>query len=82
MLTLIKIFFFFILLVFIGGFISRYLLGRYFKNIRDNFNQQYQQNAQENKQKGDVYIDPDARRNKKHFKKDDGEYIDYEEVDE
>jgi len=82
MLTLVKIFFFFILLVFIGGFISRYLLGRYFKNIRDNYNQQFQQKNQEKKKEGDVYINPDDRQDKKHFKKDDGEYVDYEEVDE
>ncbi|MFP4448950.1 MAG: DUF4834 family protein [Bacteroidales bacterium] len=82
MLTLIKIFFFFILIVFIVGFISRYLLGRYFKNLRDNMNQQYQNNQKKNKREGDVYIKWSDKKNKKHFKKDEGEYIDYEELDE
>ncbi|MFO8236278.1 MAG: DUF4834 family protein [Bacteroidales bacterium] len=82
MLTLIKIFFFFILIVFVVGFISRYLLGRYFKNIRDNMNKQYRESHQRSKREGDVSINWTSKKNKKHFKKDEGEYIDYEELDE
>ena len=81
MLTLLKIFFFFILLVFVGGFISRYLLGRFFKKMRDRMNQQYNQKENERTREGDVYIDPKPKGNKKHFKEDDGEYVDYEDID-
>jgi hypothetical protein len=80
MLTILKIFFFFILLVFIGGFISRYLIGRYFRNIRDNIHNQYNEKQKERQKDGDVTINS-KKRNKKHFDKDDGEYVDYEEVE-
>ena len=82
MVTLLKIFFFFILLVFVGGFISRYLLGRYFKKMRDKMNQQYHEKQNQRRNEGDVTINPNSKKNKKHFKDDDGEYIDYEELDD
>lgn len=45
-------------------------------------NQQYQNNQKKSKREGDVYIKWSDKKNKKHFKKDEGEYIDYEELEE
>lgn len=82
MLTLIKIFLFFVVLVFVGGLVGRYLLKRFFKNMRQNMHGEF--GDQERKKKeGKVTIEYDKRekRNKK-FNRDQGDYVDYEEVDE
>ena len=44
-------------------------------------NQQYKEKTRQNKREGDVFIKSNNKR-KKHFKKDEGEYVDYEEVDD
>jgi hypothetical protein len=81
MLTLLKIFLFFVILVFIGGLISRYLLKRFFKNMQQNMRDPDQQRTNQKKE-GKVTIKYNKKkRGGKKFRKDQGDYVDYEEVD-
>ena len=83
MLTLFKIFAFFVILVFVGGLISRYLLKRFFKNMQQNIHNQYRGQDQQQKKEGKVTIEYDKKKSrKKKFRNDQGDYVDYEEVDE
>ncbi|MFP4620187.1 MAG: hypothetical protein ACLFM7_02675 [Bacteroidales bacterium] len=82
MLTLLKIFLFFVILVFVGGLISRYLLKRFFRNVQQNIHNQYS-TEQKKKKEGKVTIEYDKKRGgRKKFSKDQGDYVDYEEMDE
>ncbi|MGM0531487.1 MAG: DUF4834 family protein [Bacteroidota bacterium] len=82
MLTLIKIFFFFVVMVFVGGLISRYLLKRFFKNMQQNIHNQHKTQEQQKKE-GKVTIEYDKKRKSgKKFRNDQGDYVDYEEIDE
>ena len=82
MLTLLKIFLFFVVLVFVGGMVGRYLLKRFFKNVQQNMNDPYS-TQDKRKKEGKVTIEYDKkRRSGKKYDKDQGDYIDYEEVDE
>ena len=81
MLTLLKIFLFFVMLVFLGGILSRYLLKRFFKNMQQNMRDPYQQGTNRKKE-GKVTIEYDKKKRRgKKFRKDQGDYVDYEEVD-
>ena len=81
MLTLLKIFLFFVMLVFLGGILSRYLLKRFFKNMQQNMRDPYQQRTNRKKE-GKVTIEYDKKKRRgKKFRKDQGDYVDYEEVD-
>mgnify|MGYP000704002146 CR=1 FL=1 len=80
--TLFYIFFFFVILVIVGGLISKYLMRRVFNRMQDNMNQHYDR-QQSSKKEGKVTIEYDRdKKGKKQYKRDQGEYIDYEEVDE
>ena len=82
MITLIKIFFFFVLLVFVGGMVARYFMRRFVRKMQDNMNQP-NQGQTERKKEGKVTIEYDRdKKGKKRYKSDQGEYIDYEEVDD
>jgi Na+/glutamate symporter len=82
MLTLIKIFFFFVLFVFLGGIVARYLMKRFFRKMQDNMNQQNTRQEQQKKE-GKVTIEYEKdKKGRKRYKGDQGEYVDYEEVDE
>jgi len=82
MITLIKIFFFFVLLVFVGGMVARYFMRRFFRKMQDNMNQQAQDKTQRKKE-GKVTIEYEKdNKGSKRYKKDQGEYIDYEDVDD
>ncbi len=81
MLTLLKIFLFFVILVFVGGLISRYLLKRFFSKMRQNMQDPYAtQDRQKKKGKVTIEYDKKEKRGKK-FSKDQGDYIDYEEIE-
>lgn len=80
--ALLKFFFIVVLIVFALGFVFRMLLGRAFHNFQKNMHQQYRQNQQKQKKEGEVTIQDTTRnKNKKKFKDDQGDYIDYEEVE-
>jgi len=82
MITLIKIFFFFVLLVFVGGMVARYFMRRFFRKMQNNMNQHTQGQTERNKE-GKVTIEYEKdKKGKKRYKGDQGEYIDYEEVDD
>ena len=82
MLTLIKIFLFFVILVFLGGFIVRYLLKRFFRNMQKNIYNQYREQDKQKKE-GKVTIEYNKKESRrKKYGKDQGDYIDYEEIDE
>ena len=73
-----------IILFFAFSFFARLFLGRLFKNFKKNMNQQFYENQQEQKKEGEVTInDSSGKKSKKQkkFKDDQGEYIDYEEVE-
>jgi preprotein translocase subunit SecG len=70
--VLILLFIFFILRI-----ITRYILRSYLKNVKQNFDNQ--QNKHDQKKEGDVTINTKADQSKI-IKKDEGDYIDYEDV--
>jgi len=84
MLTLLRIFLIFILIVFVFGFIARIFMRRVFRKMHDKTNQhyRYKERSQDKKREGTVTLNDKKRREKKKFTKDDGEYIDYEDLDE
>lgn len=51
-----------------------------FKNVSRNKTQTHHQNNNYNRREGEVKIDNSGSKTKTHFKSDDGEFIDYEEV--
>ncbi len=73
----------FILVVYLGGLITRYvfplLLRRYVRKRTGN-DKRYRQNDKQKKE-GEVTIDYQPEKSKK-IKKNKGEYIDYEDVNE
>lgn len=73
----------FILILFIIFFliriITRYVLRSYFKNMQRNF--ENQQNQHNRKKEGDVTINTKPRKEKK-IDNDEGDYVDFEELDE
>ena len=82
MITLIKIFFFFVLLVFVGGMIARYLMRRFFRKMQDNMRQNTQSKSERTKE-GKVTIEYDKKKKgRKKYKGEQGEYVDYEELDD
>ncbi len=83
MITLIKIFFFFVLLVFVGGMVARYLMRRFFKKMQNNMNQNAGERKQYTRKEGKVTLEYDKdKKGRKRYKGDQGEYVDYEEVDD
>ncbi len=73
----------FLLIVFLIYFIirifTRYIFRSYFKKMQGNF--ENQQNQYNNKKEGDVTINTKSGKNKK-IDKNEGDYIDYEEIKE
>ncbi len=73
----------FLLILFVIFFIvrifTRYVLRRYFSKMQQNFEDQQQQ--YQNKKEGDVTINTKPNSSKK-IDKDEGDYVDYEEVKE
>lgn len=73
----------FLLILFIIFFIirllTRFVLGSYIKNMKRNF--ENQQNHSNNRKEGDVTINTKPKTDKK-IDKDEGDYIDYEEIKE
>jgi preprotein translocase subunit SecG len=70
--VLILFFVFFLLRI-----ITRYILRSYLKNVKQNFDNQ--QNKHDQKKEGDVTVNTKADQSKI-IKKDEGDYIDYEEI--
>lgn len=73
----------FLLILFIIFFVikifTRYILRSYLKNVKQNFeNQQHQSNT---KKEGDVTINTKPDQSKK-IEKDEGDYVDFEEIKE
>lgn len=67
------------LIYFIVRIFTRYIFRSYFKKMQGNFeNQQHQHN---NKKEGDVTINTKSGKGKK-IDKNEGDYIDYEEIKE
>lgn len=64
--------------------ISRYILpmlvDKGVKNMQQKMYEQQKQNQRSNRREGEVTIEKDKQKNKK-FDKDEGEYIDFEEVE-
>ncbi len=56
---------------------SRYFIRRYAKNMQQNFEDR--QNRYNKRKEGDVTIKTNSANNKK-FKKDEGDYVDFEEI--
>jgi len=73
----------FLLIIFVVFFIirlfTRYVLRSYVKNMQQNFNNQ--QNQNNNKKEGDVTINTKPKAGKK-IDKDEGDYVDFEEIKE
>lgn len=73
----------FLLILFIIYFIikifTRYILGSFFKKMQGNF--ENQQNNRNNRKEGDVIIKTQPKGGKK-IDKEEGDYIDYEEIKE
>ncbi|MFC2152578.1 hypothetical protein ACFLSE_08630 [Bacteroidota bacterium] len=67
------------LIYFIVRIFTRYVLRSYFKKMQRNF--ENQQNSYSNKKEGDVTINTDPNKGKK-IEKEEGDYIDYEEIKE
>jgi preprotein translocase subunit SecG len=70
--VLILLFIFFLIRI-----ITRYILRSYLKNVKQNFDNQ--QNQRDQKKEGDVTVNTKADQSKI-IKKDEGDYIDYEEM--
>lgn len=70
--VLILLFIFFLIRI-----ITRYILRSYLKNVKQNFDNQ--QNQRDQKKEGDVTVNTKADQSKI-IKKDEGDYIDYEEI--
>lgn len=69
-----------LLLVFIIiRLVARFVLNAYIKNARQNFEQR--NGAYNQKEEGDVTINTNPAKGKK-FKSNEGDYVDYEEIDE
>ena len=58
---------------------TRYIFRSYFKKMQGNF--ENQQNQHNNKKEGDVTINTKSGKGKK-IDKDEGDYVDYEEIKE
>ena len=73
----------FLLILFIIFFIvrifTRYIFRSYVKNMQQNFGNH--QNKNNSRKDGDVTINTKPNQGKK-FDKDEGDYVDYEELDE
>ena len=67
------------LIYFIVRIFTRYVFRSYFKKMQRNF--ENQQNQHNNKKEGDVTINTKPDKGKK-IDKDEGDYIDYEEIKE
>ena len=71
----------FLLILFVIYFIvkifTRFILQRFFKKVQTNF--ENQQNQYQKKKEGDVTVNTKPDKNKK-IDKDEGDYVDYEEV--
>lgn len=67
------------LIYFIVRIFTRYIFRSYFKNMQRNFGNQ--QNQHNNKKEGDVTINTKSGKGKK-IDKDEGDYVDYEEIKE
>jgi len=66
-----------LIIYFIVKFFTRFILQRFFKKMQTNF--ESQQNQYQKKEEGDVTIKTKSDKNKK-IDKDEGDYVDYEEV--
>lgn len=67
------------LIYFIVRIFTRYIFQSYFKKMQGNF--ENQQNQHNNKKEGDVTINTKSGKGKK-IDKDEGDYVDYEEIKE
>jgi len=68
-----------LIIFFIIRIFTRYILQSYFKNMQKNFEDQQRQYQQ--KKDGDITVENRPDSNKK-FDKNEGDYIDYEEIKE
>jgi archaellum component FlaG (FlaF/FlaG flagellin family) len=72
----------FVLILFVIFFLirvfARYVLRSYVKNMQRNFNDR--QNQQSQKKEGDVTINTKPQKEKK-IDRDEGDYVDYEEIE-
>lgn len=75
---LVKILLILFLIYFIVRIFTRYIFRSYFKKMQGNFEDQQNQY---NKKEGDVTINTKSGKGKK-IDKDEGDYVDYEEINE
>ncbi len=78
MVALLKFIFIAFLIIYLLGYIGRYLLSRWLKKFQQGAQGQATQGGKSQKE-GEVTINNNPTE-KKHFSKDDGEYVDYEEI--
>jgi len=75
---LIRLLLFFVVLYLILKFVFRFLLYGFVKKHSKNFQDQ----SQEDRKEGSTHINARDNKDQKLIDKEDGEYIDYEEVDD
>ncbi|MBU8891990.1 MAG: DUF4834 family protein [Bacteroidales bacterium] len=68
-----------LIIYFVIRIFTRYVFRSWLKNAQSNFKNQESQNSQ--KKEGDVTINTKPNKGKK-IDKDEGDYVDYEEIDE
>ena len=66
----------FFIVIYVLGYVGKWFFANWIKKMS---NQQMHQNEYNNKKEGEVTIDVKSTKGEKKFK-DDGDYIDYEEV--
>jgi CBS domain containing-hemolysin-like protein len=70
---------------FIGRLLAPFIMKKMADKMNDrfqqNFNNQQQYQQQQNKKEGEVTVEGQARKKSK-FSKDEGEYVDYEDIKE
>jgi hypothetical protein len=74
---MLKFFLIFIAIVYLIGYVGRLFLSRWLKKMQNPNN--FQNNQQTVRPEGAVHINKKTS-TKKHFDKQDGDYVDYEEV--
>jgi len=69
----------FFLVLYILQIVTRFIFRRYIKKIQKQFDQQQEFYKHQNSKEGDVIIEKTEQSTKK-VSKNDGEYVDYEEI--
>ncbi|MFH2095936.1 MAG: DUF4834 family protein [Bacteroidota bacterium] len=70
----------FIVVSYVLSLIFRFIIRRYFRKVQNNFEQQQQNYRSAGKKEGEITIEKKPEKEKK-FDSDEGEYIDFEEID-